>query len=63
MGRQCPKYHGRVREQQRRLLTVEPDVADLDVSARHYHDGFGVGLHLSDHEGAGLVELTPPAMP
>lgn len=34
-----------------RLVTVVLEVADLDRSIALYRDGFGLDLHLSDHEG------------
>ncbi len=35
----------------RRLVTVVFEVADLDRAAVLYREGFGLDLHLSDHEG------------
>ena len=35
-----------------RLVTVVLEVADLDRSITLYRDGFGLDLHLSDHQGA-----------
>jgi predicted enzyme related to lactoylglutathione lyase len=37
--------------QVQRLVAVVLEVADLDRSRRLYEDGFGLDLHLSDHEG------------
>lgn len=34
-----------------RLVTVVLEVSDLDRSLALYRDGFGLDLHLSDHEG------------
>lgn len=34
-----------------RLVTVVLEVSDLDRSLVLYRDGFGLDLHLSDHEG------------
>jgi len=34
-----------------RLVTVVLEVADLDRSMALYRDGFGLDLHLSDHQG------------
>ena len=34
-----------------RLVTVVLEVADLDRSLALYRDGFGLDLHLADHEG------------
>ncbi len=39
--------------EQRRLVTVVLEVADLDASVRLYRDGFALDLHASDHDGAG----------
>jgi predicted enzyme related to lactoylglutathione lyase len=39
-------------EQRSRLVTVVLEVADLDRSMALYRDGFGLDLHLSDHQGA-----------
>jgi catechol 2,3-dioxygenase-like lactoylglutathione lyase family enzyme len=37
----------------RRLVTVVLEVGDLERSVALYRDGFGLDLHLTDHEGAG----------
>lgn len=34
-----------------RLVTVVLEVADLDRAVALYRDGFGLDLHLTDHEG------------
>lgn len=34
-----------------RLVTVVLEVSDLDSAIALYRDGFGLDLHLSDHEG------------
>jgi catechol 2,3-dioxygenase-like lactoylglutathione lyase family enzyme len=34
-----------------RLVTVVLEVADLDRSIELYRDGFGLDLHVTDHEG------------
>ena len=39
-------------ENETRLVTIVLEVADLDRSARLYREGFGLDLHLSDHQGA-----------
>jgi len=36
-----------------RLVTVVLEVGDLDRAVALYRDGFGLDLHLSDHQGAG----------
>lgn len=36
-----------------RLVTVVLEVADLDRSVALYRDGFGLDLHVTDHEGGG----------
>lgn len=35
----------------RRLVTVVLEVSDLDRAVALYRDGFGLDLHISDHEG------------
>ena len=37
--------------EQGRLVTVVLEVADLDRAVALYRDGFGLDLHISDHEG------------
>jgi catechol 2,3-dioxygenase-like lactoylglutathione lyase family enzyme len=37
----------------RRLVAVVLEVSDLDRAVALYRDGFGLDLHLSDHEGGG----------
>ena len=35
-----------------RLVTVVLEVTDLERSVDLYRDGFGLDLHIDDHEGA-----------
>jgi hypothetical protein len=35
-----------------RVVTVVLEVSDLDASVALYRDGFGLDLHVADHQGA-----------
>jgi catechol 2,3-dioxygenase-like lactoylglutathione lyase family enzyme len=44
-------HHALVTDDTPRLVTVVFTVSDLDRAVKLYRDGFGLDLHLSDHQG------------
>jgi predicted enzyme related to lactoylglutathione lyase len=45
------RHHALVADNLERLVTVVFTVSDLDRAVKLYRDGFGLDLHLGDHQG------------